>query len=231
MTNKIFVRPFKAGEEEIVVEIDELSGNDVQQWNDALEDGSNDYSWGIFDGNTCMGYCTIGYADDMCGVIEDYPLYQEYSKKGEDCYYISDVFIKPEFRRNGYGLKLIQETIQGRFQKECPAPVFIEAVSQETQQFYAKVGFQPIDELAMVLPLQKKKEKFVVVFTDGYKFKNEYFDSYEDASDFMEKEYSEIKEQAEKANNSISEDSFIDIAEAKLEIVGMDIFLWQILGF
>ena len=49
MTNKIFVRPFKAGEEEIVVEIDELSGNDVQQWNDALEDGSNDYSWGIFE--------------------------------------------------------------------------------------------------------------------------------------------------------------------------------------
>ena len=125
MTNKIFVRPFRAGEEEIVVEIDELSGNDVQQWNDALEDGSNDYSWGIFDGNTCMGYCTIGYADDMCGVIEDYPLYQE--------------------------------TIQGRFQKEYPAPVFLEAVSQETQQFYAKVGFQPIDELAMVLPLQKKK--------------------------------------------------------------------------
>ena len=198
MTNKIFVRPFIAGEEEIVVEIDELSGNDVQQWNDALEDGSNDYSWGIFNNDTCMGYCTIGYADDMCGVIEDYPLYQEYQKMGEDCYYISDVFIKPEFRHNGYGLKLIQETIQGRFQKEYPAPVFLEAVSQETQQFYAKVGFQPIDELAMVLPLQKKKE---------------------------------IKEQAEKANNSISEDSFIDIAEAKLEIVGMDIFLWQILGF
>ena len=155
MTNKIFVRPFKAGEEEIVVEIDELSGNDVQQWNDALEDGSNDYSWGIFNNDTCMGYCTIGYADDMCGVIEDYSLYQEYQKRGEDCYYISDVFIKPEFRHNGYGLKLIQETIQGRFQKECPAPVFIEAVSKETQQFYAKVGFQPIDELAMVLPLQK----------------------------------------------------------------------------
>ena len=196
MTNKIFVRPFEKGEEEIVVELDELSGNDVQQWNDALEDGSNDYSWGIFNNDTCMGYCTIGYADDMCGVIEDYPLYQEYQKRGEDCYYISDVFIKPEFRHNGYGLKLIQETIQGRFQKECPAPVFLEAVSQETQQFYAKVGFQPIDELAMVLPLQKK-----------------------------------IKEQAEKANNSISEDSFIDIAEAKLGIVGMDIFLWQILGF
>ena len=59
MTNKFFVRPFKAGEEEIVVELDELSGNDVQQWNDALEDGSNDYSWGIFNNDTCMGYQKI----------------------------------------------------------------------------------------------------------------------------------------------------------------------------
>lgn len=77
----------------------------------------------------------------------------------------------------------------------------------------------------------KNKEKFVVVFTDGYGFRNEYFDNFEDASDFMFKEYSDQKEEFEKYDFAISDDSFIDIAEAKLIVPGEEYFIWEILGF
>ena len=79
--------------------------------------------------------------------------------------------------------------------------------------------------------MKKNTEKFVVVFTDGYEFKNHYFDSYEDASDFMEKEYLEQKEFYEANDCSISEDSYIDISEARLIVTGIEMFLWEILGF
>lgn len=151
------VRAFKKGDEKTIIELDELSGNDVQQWNEDFSDDDfdNDYSWGIFYNDKCIGYCTIGYADDMCSTIEDHPIYQDYRTRGKDCYYLSDVYIKPEFRHRGFGLELISQTIAGRFQKEFPAPVFLEVCSTEQQNFYMQAGFLPIDDCSMIYPIRR----------------------------------------------------------------------------
>lgn len=133
----ITVRPFTHSDLADVVEMDEMSGNDVSQWVGELEpDEDNDYSWGIYIDNKLAGYCTIGYADDMCDVIENHPLNKN------DAYYMSDVYMKPEYRHHGYGLKLITETIKGRFKSECEMAVFLQTFYDNLKNFYAKAGFE-----------------------------------------------------------------------------------------
>lgn len=135
----VIVRPFKADDLADVVAMDAESGNYVQQWVEDM-DTYNDYSWGIYINNTLAGYCTIGYADDVCQVIEQHPLH----KKFDDTYLVSDVYIKPEYRHHGYGLELISKTIHGRFEKEKPLPVFLEVMHDGLKHFYQKIGFEEI---------------------------------------------------------------------------------------
>lgn len=72
-TQSIIVRPFRYTDLKDVLKMDDESGNYVSQWVKDLEgedDNYNDYSWGIYIDNELAGYCTIGYADDVCPVIE-----------------------------------------------------------------------------------------------------------------------------------------------------------------
>ena len=74
---QIIVRPFVKADLDDVIKMDEESGYYVQQWVEDIEiDENNDYSWGIYINNILAGYCTIGYADDVCPVIENHPLHE-----------------------------------------------------------------------------------------------------------------------------------------------------------
>ena len=64
----------------------------------------------------------------------------------------SDVFIKTDYRHHGYGLQMIKEAILGRWEKEAPAPVFLEIMHYKLENFYAKAGFELLsDTVCMVL--------------------------------------------------------------------------------
>ena len=54
--------------------------------------------------------------------------------------------MKPEYRHENFGLKLITETIQKRFALELKQPVFLEVMYDELKNFYAKAGFTTIDD-------------------------------------------------------------------------------------
>lgn len=88
--------------------MDVVSDFYVEQW---LEENT-DYAWGIFKNETdeLMGYCTIGYADDTSDIIEKHP------EHTDDSLLLSDVYIKPQFRNKGYGIKLITEVIRKRWE-------------------------------------------------------------------------------------------------------------------
>lgn len=109
-------------------------------------DEDNDYSWGIYVDHVLAGYCTIGYADDVPSIIEKHPSHASGS------YLLSDVFIKPEYRHNGYGLKMITETILGRWKMEETGSVFLEIIYDNLKNFYGKAGFELLsDGVCMVL--------------------------------------------------------------------------------
>ena len=138
---QIIVRPFVKADLDDVIKMDEESGYYVQQWVEDIEiDENNDYSWGIYINNILAGYCTIGYADDVCPVIENHPLH------GDESYLLSDVYMKPEYRHHGYGVKLITETIRGRFKKEEKLPVFLLVFYDKLKYFYGKAGFEWIPD-------------------------------------------------------------------------------------
>lgn len=92
--NIISIRPFKKSDFVMVEAMDERSGNDVAQWVNDLEDGdSNDYSWGVFLEEELIGYCTIGYADDLGDRVRTYPGYSI------DSLILSDVYVKPHMTK------------------------------------------------------------------------------------------------------------------------------------
>ena len=120
-----------------VIRLDQLSGFSVWQWVSST-DAYNDESWGIYLANQLIGYCTIGYADDQCPVITDHELWSE------DSYQLSDVFIAPAYRNNGYGSKLVRDAIKGRYLSEGVRPVFLQPITKQVMQFYQTIGFLSI---------------------------------------------------------------------------------------
>ena len=119
LKEEIAVMPLSAVDAPEIIKMDDMSGFYVSQWLDEMDE-DNDYSWGIYVDHVLAGYCTIGYADDVPSIIEEHPNYSS------EAYLLSDVFIKPEYRHNGYGLQMITETILGRWEKEETGPVFLE---------------------------------------------------------------------------------------------------------
>lgn len=131
----LLVSPLTEAHLEQVVELDELSGNDVEQW---LED-NEDYAWGLFQGDELVGYCTIGGADDCPTMIEDY------EGKTDDSLLLSDVYVKPEYRGNGYASQMIQEVLEKRNAEEQEL-VFLALLDDGLSKFYEKFGFRWVDE-------------------------------------------------------------------------------------
>ena len=101
----------------------------------------NDYSWGLYLSGSLIGYCTIGYADDVPEAIENYPAYVD-----DCCYLLSDVYVCPSYRNLGYGLKMIKEVIENRWSSEEKLPVFLECFDDRVQSFYRKAGFSRIED-------------------------------------------------------------------------------------
>lgn len=135
----IIVKPLNIKDIDEIRKMDNLSGFNVAQWAEDMDENNN-YSWGIYNNDILMGYCTIGYADDVYYIIEQHPLYSC------DDYLLSDVYMKPEYRHKNFGLKLITETIQQRFALESKQPVFLEVMYDDLKNFYAKAGFTTIDD-------------------------------------------------------------------------------------
>ena len=124
----------------ILNELDALSGNYVSE---CVED--EDYGFLLVDNdNNALGYCTIGYTDDIDSDIDAHPLHDC------DSLLISDVFIRREYRRNGYGSKLVEDAV--RLKKETvpdSRAVFLTLLDNELGEFYNRLGFENIDEYSM----------------------------------------------------------------------------------
>ena len=131
---ELLVCPLTEKHLEQVVELDDLSGNYVEQW---IED-NEDYAWGLFQGDELVGYCTIGGADDCPEAIEKYDGYQQ-----ED-FLLSDVYIKPKYRRQGYGHQMVQKVLE-HVLKEEQQNVFITLLYDGLAKFYEPLGFQWVD--------------------------------------------------------------------------------------
>ena len=160
--DKVVVRPFTCADIKDVSKMDDESGINILQFVRDLDNTyDNVYSWGIYVNDTLAGYCTIGYAADICPVIEHHPLH---GKHGDDSYLLSNVYVRPEFRHRGYGLRLIKGVIEGRFAKEEKLPVFIyEYYSKlrRLRRFFQKAGFEsiPDDEYACMVYNPNKQGK------------------------------------------------------------------------
>ena len=116
-----------------VLELDKKSGFGVYQW---AKDNTGDI-YGVYnDNNEIVGYCTIGGADDVIPLIKEIPNYNF-----ED-YYLSDVYIKPEYRHKGYGTYMLKEAIKIKYRIEGIAPIYLEVMYDDLKNFYSLVGFK-----------------------------------------------------------------------------------------
>lgn len=89
----------------------------------------------------CMGYCTIGCADDTSDIIEKHP------EHTDDSLLLSDVYIKPQFRNKGYGIKLITEVIRKRWELDGNKnTVYLVTMYDKLMYFYGKIGFKPLND-------------------------------------------------------------------------------------
>lgn len=135
-TNAHVIRPFVFSDLKRVKELDALSDNNVSQWVEDLEEDSdeNDFSWGFFLNGELIGYCTIGYADTIKNVIADYPGYSC------DSLLLSDVYIKEEYRGNGFALEMLKTVIEKR-KENGKELIFITLLDDKLSCFYKKLGF------------------------------------------------------------------------------------------
>lgn len=147
--NNITIRALTEDDKTVVRALDELSGNYVEQWLD-----STDYSWGMFLDDTLIGYCTTGYADDCSDSIENHSLHTC------DSILLSDVFIIPTHRHNGYASLMIRKALKLRHDGDgYNETVFLSLLYDSLSALYEPLGFSFIDDNGhMVLPKQKAGE-------------------------------------------------------------------------
>lgn len=112
-----------------VEEMDEASGFGVAQWLEELdsnEEASNSY--GLFLDEKLIGYCTLGYADDLS------------VSTNCDSRLLSDVYIKPEYRHHGYGSMMVREALE--MEIDCQYhPTYLTYLYDDLEEFYKPFGF------------------------------------------------------------------------------------------
>lgn len=133
------IRPLRKSDLKEVEVLDNHSGNYVSQW---LED-NEDYAWGYFKEGSLIGYCTVGYADDVCSTISQYPGYSP------DSMILSDVFIVDDMRHKGYGHKMVNEVLKRRVREENDL-VFLRVLYDSLSNFYEDFGFKMLEDGYMV---------------------------------------------------------------------------------
>lgn len=93
-------------------------------------------TYGVFKETELIGYCSLNYAD-AC----DFDDLEEWN---DDARYLTNVFIKEEYRGRGYGLKLVSQCIENLNKPE--QPVFLSLLNIELQTFFEKMGFREVEE-------------------------------------------------------------------------------------
>lgn len=138
-------RILKESDIQAVKQLDILSDRNVSNWLD-----SEEYAWGIFNEDTLIGYCTIGYADDVSDIIQNYPGWND------DCLLLSDVFVSNQFRNKGIATKMINDALNKHSEVKNNI-VFLEAITMGLQYLYRKIGFNPIKkDYTMVKDYRRK---------------------------------------------------------------------------
>lgn len=145
---------------DVAIQMDEESGNALTQWiEDLEEEDESDYGFGAFLNEELIGYCSIGYADDVGASIDNHPLHTS------DSLYLSDVYVKPPYRKNGYALQMIETSLAlANPQNEA---VFLTVLYDNLEHLYNKLGFEFIDDSgnmvrdsrALELDLRDKREE------------------------------------------------------------------------
>lgn len=134
--DNITVRPILIQDMSDVAELDEMSGNYVfEMLEDYEEDEFGSYAYGIFVDDELVGYCTVGGA-------EPYHELKEYQSL-DLC--LSDVYIKEEYRGNGYGRLLVEKAIEFEIDNETkPVHIFATLLNDYLIEFYEPLGFKVI---------------------------------------------------------------------------------------
>lgn len=131
-------------------QLDSMSGFGLAPWVADTGPDDDSFGWGLFVNDLLIGYCTIGYADDMCEKITSHPLYTGNSLL------VSDVFIRPAYRHFGLGRRMIKSAIEKRWELDgSKEPVFLVCAHEKVKPVYRKAGFEMISsepfESVMVL--------------------------------------------------------------------------------
>lgn len=99
---------------------------------DEIED--NKYYIGVFKDETLVGVCTIGGTDGT-----------EFDFDEESCV-LSDVYVAPDFRCNGYGSLLVDEAIKlAEKDYGADANVYISLLESNLAEWYKPLGFEVCD--------------------------------------------------------------------------------------
>lgn len=148
-----FAAPLSIYQLSKVKTMDQMSGFCMEQW---LDDNV-DFAWGLFHNDKLIGYCSIGIADDADPLVEEHEAYKE-----DSSLLLSDVFILPEYRNQGYGSQMIKESIETRWKMDGEKnTVYLHAMGvtgdlsydEKLKSFYEKIGFSELcsDREIMVL--------------------------------------------------------------------------------
>lgn len=151
--SNVFVAPLSIYQLSKVKTMDQMSGFCMEQW---LDDNV-DFAWGLFHNDKLIGYCSIGIADDADPLVEEHEAYKE-----DSSLLLSDVFILPEYRNQGYGSQMIKESIETRWKMDGEKnTVYLHAMGvtgdlsydEKLKSFYEKIGFSELysDREIMVL--------------------------------------------------------------------------------
>ena len=139
-----FVAPLSIYQLSKVKTMDQMSGFCMEQW---LDDNV-DFAWGLFHNDKLIGYCSIGIADDADPLVEEHEAYKE-----DSSLLLSDVFVLPEYRNQGYGSQMIKESIETRWKMDGEKnTVYLHAMGvtgdlsydEKLKSFYEKIGFSEL---------------------------------------------------------------------------------------
>lgn len=98
------------------------------------EIADNEYYIGVFKGKTLVGVCTIGGTDGT-----------EFDFDKKSCM-LSDVYVVPDFRCNGYGSLLVDEAIKlAEKNYGADANVYISLLESNLAEWYKPLGFEVYD--------------------------------------------------------------------------------------
>lgn len=131
--NALEVRNLKEDDLKQVIELDEMSGNNVEDWIES------DGTFGIFFNEILLGYLTLGWADDCGLAIENHPAHTYDSRM------LSNVYVRKEWRGRGVGNMLINEAFL-----KIQETTFLSFAHDNLQSYYESLGFKLIEDNHMI---------------------------------------------------------------------------------